>query len=79
MSKYPENLTTRAREAKQIKPPRVTKDIFFFYLPKAGQNITTEGRPPKLWRSFNVSRYTYRAARRVGVIQFGQQSMGELL
>jgi len=69
MSKNPESLTTRARSIKKSNLFKKIKDIFF-YLPKEQQNIVTEERLSKLWRSFKVSRSTiYSRLVRFGLVK----------
>jgi len=70
MSKNPKGLTTRARRGiNKSNLFKKTKDIFF-YLPKEQQNIVTEERLSKLWRSFKVSRSTiYSRLVRFGLVK----------
>jgi len=69
MSKNPESLTTRGRSINKSNLFKKTKDIFF-YLPKEQQNIVTEERTSKLWRSFKVSRTTiYSRLVRFGLVK----------
>jgi len=69
MSKNPKGLTTRARRGiNESNLFKKTKDIFF-YLPKEQQNIVTEERLSKLWRSFKVSRTIYSHLVRFGSVK----------
>ena len=68
MSKNPESLTTRARSIKKSNLFKKIKDIFF-YLPKEQQNVVTEERTSKLWRSFKVSRTIYSHLVRFGSVK----------
>ena len=69
MSKNPKGLTTRARSIKKSNLFKKIKDIFF-YLPKEQQNVVTEERTSKLWRSFKVSRSTiYSRLVRFGLVK----------